>query len=280
MHISGPISEFRCILNQALAMRCPALHFIFPNHALAVSPDGEYVYMKTRLFVSHTLEISRESMQSMQRFFQHARKQRNKDPKSPFYRVLFDTFKMTEHHIEFDHLEDLTFEMDAPFRVIPHEKAADFLEKVKQLSASSVYPGRPYLKLQAPIINRIYAQFSPFGINTIDRDAHRSLNMFSFTENGLRYERDTTIDQSRLMRDDQLALLFTEDYTLITPHHRRKYPIYDIDILSLRRLIRGKTVGHAFLLPFDRFYIVEGHQGELVYKSHMRYQNGGANMLG
>lgn len=266
MHISGPIKEFRAILDRALAMKS-MVQFVFPNHVIIVSSQGEYVYFRTGLFISHTTVLLVEAIQNLQRFFRKAQYLRTRDIDSLFYRLLFESVKITEDTVEFDNNPDFAFELTTTFHPIPD--ATELAEKIRNISMTSLIPGRPYLKIKLSVLRKTYLQIKPNGLILLERHTHQSLNYFWLKGHELLYERDQRVDQKRLARSTE-RLTFTRDFTVLRDFESKRFPIYDIDMVSIRRISREVPIETVVILPFENFYILEAHGESLIYKTHMR----------
>lgn len=263
MQISGSVSELRAIIDRAWAMDATALYFVFPNHVVALPDSGEYSYFRTSVFFSHSTVLSRDDMLNIRRFLKRIWRQRLHDENSIFHQMLFDTVTIRDDSIEFDRSPDFTFEMKTHFE--PVEQASGLIEKIERIGVTSLDTQRPYLKLTPKLLDAWYKQLSA-SVTQKKYNVNRNWNM-----NRLYLEDGVLVMQ----RDDKERTTFRyrDGFTVMQDHSQAIFFMYDLDIVGFRRLSREMKVDTILVIPFQHFYLIEGHNESLIYKCHMRLRN-------
>jgi hypothetical protein len=265
--LSGAIWELRMLIDRALDMGAQAINFAVPHHAIAVSRTGEYSYFRCSMLFSHAAALPRAELKGLQKYFRLAWRQRNQFPNSVYYRMAFDHVEITEKQIKFDQNEEFVFEYETNFVPIEQESALD--DKVATLAMSAVMPGHPYIRLKPSIINTLHGQLVKHITVHIGEHNHESLNTLVAKDGALYYMRDPQQDHTKYIKGEKHTK-FTEDFTVYKEYEGVPFFLYDIDLVTFRKLCRLSMIENIIIVPFQNFYIIEGHGEELMCKFNMR----------
>jgi hypothetical protein len=277
MLISGSVRELRAIIDRAWAMDAAALHFIFPNHVIALPRSGEYSYFRTTLFFSHSALLPKQEMLNIRRFLKRGFHSHLQDPHSLFFRVIFESIAISDEWIEFDRSPDFRFEIKTKFEII--DQASELLEKIEAIGNTSIDTRRPYLKLSPDLIEQWYKHLSSrstyrvYGTNN-----NWNINKISFEQNALILERSHMRQAETFVRTDiPLRTIYTSGFTVMQDHADMTFCLYDLDIITFRRLNRELDLESIIIIPFDKFYLIEGHKNHLIYKCYLRLRSENAS---
>jgi hypothetical protein len=269
MQISGSVSELRAIIDRAWAMDATALYFVFPNHVVALPSSGEYSYFRTTVFFSHSTILSKEDMLNIRRFLKRIWHHRLHDPNSIFHRMPFETMTIRDESIEFDRSPDFTFDMKTTFE--PVAQASDLIEKIERIGVTSLDTKRPYLKLTPQLLDVWYKQLSATTTQKrYDINRNWSINQLYLEDGALVMQRDDK---------EQTKFSYPDGFTVMQDHSHTVFLMYDLDIVSIRRLSREMNVETILIIPFQKFYLIEGHSEHLIYKCHMHLRKENAQSL-
>lgn len=274
MVISGTLKEIRTILERAIMVDAEFINFVAPDHIFIFHhTNNEYTYIKSMLFISHSLLLTKDAIQNMRKFIRRSWGGRNKSPNSPFYGILGETITIKEDEVIFDNDDGFSFEFNAGFVLL--ESVSPFKEKLDSFSSSKIEVDKPFLKIKPTILADIHKRFKGYGKEVVAKNNRINLNNFSVNEEyNLIFKRVDADNRFSYLLDNEEEQGFAIDFTVYREFSDCVFHLYDLDIFFLQQLCKARPIDNVVIIPFENFYIIEAHAEELVCKIHMKISNG------
>lgn len=271
MLISGSLKELRSFIDRASMTGADYISFIAPNQVLIVHHTrDEYSYFKTNLFISHSVVLSKVGFTNLKKFIKLTWGARRNNPDSPYYRILGETISVTPQTVKFDNNPEFEYEFEIDFTPIEAVSTIDL--KIAQLKVSAIDLDFPFLKLSPRLLKKIYRRMNSKTERLLTKKNHMNLNEFYMKDrSNLVFDRLDGEHCFEYITDEEKEQSFEQEFMIFQDFLKARFPIYDMDILTLYKAGRIWPIENIVLIPHKNFYIAEAHTEEqMVAKLHMK----------
>lgn len=265
MKIAGRREELYFLFQKAIESDAEIIHFLPGGEVWLLYKTESYVYIRSQLFVTQSIFFSKVAMENMFRSFKRFKKEKTRLEEEGIP-VPHQSMEITPSYIEYDNSPSLRTNMVTNMEKGSH--VVDLSEKLRKLAYSVVELDKPYIRITPSLIKEYIKRVDTF-LKTRGTKLDRKITFAPYADESKNHMHMSDYDFAVTRTEHDETFLFNDGF--FVPRFYRSINIHlsDSDLLIMKRLSDIFYVEEYFIIPFEEYYIVESHEGEMIFKMLM-----------